>query len=180
MVGSKLSQTQSGQQKRANLVFSSVQRRYKDLISAFTAALCRPRCSISTFLVGVSDQKLEVKMSSRKTAGRRGTTKKRAQRATSNVFAMFNQDQIQEFKEAFNMIDHNRDGFIDNEDLHDMLASLGKDPTEDYLEAMMNEAPGPINFTMFLTLFGERLQGTDPEDVIKNAFRWAFFFNFRM
>ncbi len=45
-------------------------------------------------------------MSSRKTAGRRGTTKKRAQRATSNVFAMFNQDQIQEFKEAFNMIDH--------------------------------------------------------------------------
>ena len=34
----------------------------------------------------------------------------------------------------------------------------------------MNEAPGPINFTMFLTLFGERLQGTDPEDVIKNAF----------
>merc|ERR1719278_1618957 len=68
------------------------------------------------------------------------------------------------------MIDHNRDGFIDNEDLHDMLASLGKDPTEEYLEAMMNEAPGPINFTMFLTLFGERLQGTDPEDVIKNAF----------
>ena len=113
-------------------------------------------------------------MSSRKTAGRRGTTKKRAQRATSNVFAMFNQDQIQEFKEAFNMIDHNRDGFIDNEDLHDMLASLGKDPTEEYLEAMMNEAPGPINFTMFLTLFGERLQGTDPEDVIKNAFRLVF------
>ena len=34
----------------------------------------------------------------------------------------------------------------------------------------MNEAPGPINFTMFLTLFGERLNGTDPEDVIKNAF----------
>ena len=43
-------------------------------------------------------------MSSRKTATRRGTTKKRAQRATSNVFAMFNQDQIAEFKEAFNMV----------------------------------------------------------------------------
>ncbi len=40
-------------------------------------------------------------MSSRKTATRRGTTKKRAQRATSNVFAMFNQDQIQEFKVLF-------------------------------------------------------------------------------
>ena len=56
------------------------------------------------------------------------------------------------------MIDQNRDGFIDHEDLHDMLASLGKDPTEDYLEGMMGEAPGPINFTMFLTMFGERLQ----------------------
>ncbi|XP_049989904.1 myosin regulatory light chain 12B-like, partial [Alexandromys fortis] len=52
------------------------------------------------------------------------------------------------------MIDQNRDGFIDKEDLHDMLASLGKNPTDAYLDAMMNEAPGPINFTMFLTMFG--------------------------
>jgi len=34
----------------------------------------------------------------------------------------------------------------------------------------MSDAQGNINFTMFLTLFGERLQGTDPEDVIRNAF----------
>jgi len=107
-------------------------------------------------------------MSSRKTKGK--TTKKRAQRATSNVFAMFDQAQIQEFKEAFNMIDQNRDGFIDKEDLGDMLASLGKDPKEGYLDEMMNAAPGPINFTMFLTMFGDKLNGTDPEDVIKNAF----------
>uniref|UniRef100_A0A8V0ZKF9 Myosin, light chain 9, regulatory n=1 Tax=Gallus gallus TaxID=9031 RepID=A0A8V0ZKF9_CHICK len=98
------------------------------------------------------------------------TTKKRPQRATSNVFAMFDQSQIQEFKEAFNMIDQNRDGFIDKEDLHDMLASMGKNPTDEYLEGMMSEAPGPINFTMFLTMFGEKLNGTDPEDVIRNAF----------
>lgn len=36
---------------------------------------------------------------------------------------------------------------------------------------MINEAPGPINFTMFLTLFGEKLTGTDPEEVIRNAFQ---------
>ena len=100
----------------------------------------------------------------------KGSKKKRAQRATSNVFAMFAQAQIQEFKEAFNMIDQNRDGFIDKEDLHDMFASLGKDPQDSHLEEMVNEASGPINFTMFLTLFGEKLNGTDPEDVIKNAF----------
>ncbi|KAB0399046.1 hypothetical protein E2I00_004187, partial [Balaenoptera physalus] len=108
------------------------------------------------------------KMSSKRAKAK--TTKKRPQRATSNVFAMFDQSQIQEFKEAFNMIDQNRDGFIDKEDLHDMLASLGKNPTDEYLEGMMSEAPGPINFTMFLTMFGEKLNGTDPEDVIRNAF----------
>jgi len=109
-------------------------------------------------------------MSARKTGRRGGGPKKRPQRATSNVFAMFDQPQIEEFKEAFNLIDQNRDGFIDKEDLHDMLASLGKHPTEEYLEGMMSDSPGPINFTMFLTMFGDKLQGTDPEDVIKNAF----------
>ncbi|CAH1774597.1 unnamed protein product [Owenia fusiformis] len=96
--------------------------------------------------------------------------RERAQRYTSNVFAMFSQAQIQEFKEAFNMIDQNHDGFVDKEDLLEMLTSLGKNPTDEYLEDMINEAPGPLNFTMFLTLFGEKLNGTDPEDVIRNAF----------
>ena len=77
------------------------------------------------------------------------TAKKRAQRATSNVFAMFEQSQIQEFKEAFNMIDQNRDGFIDADDLKDMFASLGKDVKDDYVEDMLSEASGAINFTMF-------------------------------
>jgi len=46
----------------------------------------------------------------------------------------------------------------------------GKDPTDDYLEGMMNNAPGPIDFTGFLTLFEEILQSTDAENVIKDAF----------
>ncbi|KAL5015082.1 hypothetical protein ScPMuIL_009352 [Solemya velum] len=94
----------------------------------------------------------------------------RTQRYTSNVFAMFTQAQIQEFKEAFNMIDQNRDGYVDKDDLLDIMTSLGKNPSDQYLDKMINEAPGPINFTMFLTLFGEKLNGTDPEEVIRNAF----------
>ncbi|XP_041361390.1 myosin regulatory light chain 12A-like isoform X2 [Gigantopelta aegis] len=94
----------------------------------------------------------------------------RTQRYTSNVFAMFNQAQIQEFKEAFNMIDQNRDGFVDKDDLFEIYTSLGKNPSDDDLDCMLNMAPGPINFTMFLTLFGEKLNGTDPEEVIRNAF----------
>jgi Ca2+-binding EF-hand superfamily protein len=103
--------------------------------------------------------------------GKKGSAKKRAQRATSNVFAMFDQTQVQEFKEAFNMIDQDRDGFISQEDLKDMMASLGQTMPESEIEAMIKEAPGAINFTMFLTLMGEKLNGTDPEEVICNAFK---------
>ncbi|XP_013392925.1 myosin regulatory light chain, smooth muscle isoform X2 [Lingula anatina] len=99
------------------------------------------------------------------------STKKRAQRTTSNVFSLFSQSQIQEFKEAFTMIDQNRDGFIDVEDLKDMYASLGREPTKAELQEMLKEAPGQLNFTAFLTLFGEKTHGTDPEGTIMDAFK---------
>lgn len=85
---------------------------------------------------------------------------------------MFEQTQIQEFKEAFTLIDQNRDGFIDKEDLKDTYASLGKLNVKDNeLEDMLKEATGPLNFTMFLNLFGEKLHGTDAEETILNAFK---------
>ncbi|KAH6572442.1 hypothetical protein BASA61_003738 [Batrachochytrium salamandrivorans] len=96
--------------------------------------------------------------------------KKRAVRQNSNVFAMFDQKQIGEFKEAFSLIDHDNDGFLDKEDIKDMLASLGQNPTDEYIDDMISEAPGSINFTMFLTLMGEKMSGTDPEHEILQAF----------
>ena len=37
----------------------------------------------------------------------------------------------------------------------------GKVPKEAELKAMIEEAQGPINFTMLLTLFGDRLNGKE-------------------
>jgi len=96
--------------------------------------------------------------------------KKKAQRSGSNVFAMFTQSQVQTFKEAFQMIDQDKDGFISKNDIRQTFDSLGRLCTEEELESMVKEAPGPINFTMFLTIFGDRAQGTDDEQVILNAF----------
>jgi Ca2+-binding EF-hand superfamily protein len=96
--------------------------------------------------------------------------KKRINRHNSNVFAMFDQKQISELKEAFSMIDNDNDGFIDKEDLKDTLYSLGQNPTEEELDSIMSEAPGSLNFTMFLTLMGEKRNGTDPEHEIIQAF----------
>jgi len=99
-----------------------------------------------------------------------GGSKKKAQRSGSNVFAMFTQNQVQVFKEAFQMIDQDKDGFISKNDIRQTFDSLGRLCTEDELNSMVAEAPGPINFTMFLTIFGDRAQGTDDESVILNAF----------
>ncbi|ETE71824.1 Myosin regulatory light chain 2, skeletal muscle isoform, partial [Ophiophagus hannah] len=103
--------------------------------------------------------------------------KRRAAEGSSNVFSMFDQTQIQEFKEAFTVIDQNRDGIIDKEDLRDTFAAMGRlNVKNEELDAMIKEASGPINFTVFLTMFGEKLKGervscADPEDVIIGAFK---------
>lgn len=89
---------------------------------------------------------------------------------TGNVFALFNQAQIQEFKEAFTMMDQNRDGIICEEDLAAIYQQVGRDPDTKQLQEMIKESPGQLNFTHFLTLFGEKLHGTDPENRLRDAF----------
>uniref|UniRef100_A0A8C4ESI5 Myosin, light chain 2b, regulatory, cardiac, slow n=1 Tax=Dicentrarchus labrax TaxID=13489 RepID=A0A8C4ESI5_DICLA len=76
--------------------------------------------------------------------------KKRADGASSNVFSIFEQSQIQEFKE---------------------VSACRLNVKQEELDEMVKEAPGPINFTVFLTMFGEKLKGADPEETILNAFK---------
>lgn len=98
---------------------------------------------------------------------------KRAGKKKSGSEAMqtFDQRTIQEFKEAFGIMDQNKDGIIDKSDLKDLYASMGQIADDKKLTDMIAEGGAPINFTVFLTLFGERLTGTDPEDVIVGAFK---------
>jgi len=98
-----------------------------------------------------------------------GSTKK-VRRSGSSVFSMFSQRQVQEFKEAFGFIDADKDGIIGKNDLRASFDALGRLVSEKDLDEMLSEAPGPINFTMFLTIFGDRVSGTDDEDVIMKAF----------
>jgi len=35
---------------------------------------------------------------------------------------------------------------------------------------MLAEGAGPINFQVFLGMFGDKISGTDPEETIKQAF----------
>lgn len=101
---------------------------------------------------------------------RRVSSKKRAERKGSNVLSMFTQHEVQQFKEAFGFIDQDKDGIISKNDIRASFDALGRLCSDKELDEMTKEAPGPINFTMFLTVFGDRIQGTDEEDVVVNAF----------
>lgn len=71
----------------------------------------------------------------------RTTSKKRAQRSGSNVFAMFTQHQVAQFKEAFQFIDSDKDGIISKNDIRATFDALGRLCTDKELEEMASEAP---------------------------------------
>ncbi|ENN70386.1 myosin regulatory light chain 2 [Dendroctonus ponderosae] len=102
------------------------------------------------------------------------SSSKRAKRSGSNVFSMFSQSQVAEFKEAFQLMDHDKDGIISKEDLRATFDAVGKIASEKELDEMVREAPGPINLTQLLGLFGSRMAdsgGSDDDDVVAAAFR---------
>jgi len=101
----------------------------------------------------------------------KGKKKGGKKRSGSDAMTTFDQKTINEFKEAFTIMDQNKDGVIDKSDLKDLYAMMGQIASDSQIDEMIKEAPGAINFTVFLTLFGERLTGTDPEDTIVGAFK---------
>ena len=96
---------------------------------------------------------------------------KKAKKSGSNIFALFSQKQIQEFKEAFGIIDVDKDGIITQNDLKSAFATIGSRISDSEANNMVGEAPGPINFTQMVTLFAEKMAGgSDEDDVIVRSF----------
>lgn len=77
----------------------------------------------------------------------RSTSKKRTQRSGSNVFAMFTQHQVAQFKEAFQFIDSDKDGLISKNDIRATFDALGRLCTDKELDEMASEAPVGINLS---------------------------------
>merc|ERR1711879_1042913 len=55
-----------------------------------------------------------------------GKGSKKAKKSGSNIFALFSQKQIQEFKEAFGIIDVDKDGIVTQNDLKAAFAAIGR------------------------------------------------------
>ncbi|CRK89113.1 CLUMA_CG002536, isoform A [Clunio marinus] len=104
----------------------------------------------------------------------RGSGSRRAKKAPSSVFVLFSQKQIAEFKEAFALMDNDKDGVIGKADLRSTFDALGKLCSDKELDEMLGEAQGPLNFTQLLTLFAARMSGggaTDDDDAIIAGFK---------
>ena len=84
---------------------------------------------------------------------------KKAKKSGSNIFSLFSQKQIQEFKEAFGIIDVDKDGIINANDLKAAFVAIGRPITDGEANNLVGEAPGPINFTQMVTLFAEKMAG---------------------
>ncbi|KAK3887442.1 hypothetical protein Pcinc_008445 [Petrolisthes cinctipes] len=105
------------------------------------------------------------KPSSRKSSSRR------AKKTGSNVFDMFTQLQVAEFKEGFQMMDKDKDSVIGKSDLRSVFDEVGRIASDKDLDEMLADAPHPINFTMLLQMFAERDTGSsDDDDVVIAAF----------
>jgi len=97
---------------------------------------------------------------------------KKAKKSGSNVFDMFTQAQVAEFKDGFAIMDRDHDGVLSKEDIRGVYDEIGRLCTEGDLDAMLSEAPGPINFTTFLQMFANKSSGeADDDEVVAKAFR---------
>ena len=52
----------------------------------------------------------------------------RPRREASGLFSLFQPPQVQQFKEAFQLIDHDKDGWVTEPDLRQIFSSLGQCP----------------------------------------------------
>eukprot|EP00299_Pterocystis_sp_00344_P007562 c2504_g1_i1.p1 GENE.c2504_g1_i1~~c2504_g1_i1.p1 ORF type:complete len:150 (+),score=48.01 c2504_g1_i1:41-490(+) len=84
-------------------------------------------------------------------------------------------DQIREFREAFEMFDKDGSGTIDARELATVLRSLGQNPTNEQLREMISivdsDHSGTIDFGEFLNMMARKLIDTNIEEELIQAFR---------
>merc|ERR1712115_549289 len=84
----------------------------------------------------------------------------------------FSEDQIQMYKDCFKLMDINKDGTLDKNDLRGAFDNIGVLMSESELDDLMGEVGGPCNVTGMINMFQEKMagDGNDPGELILQAF----------
>merc|ERR1712243_7316 len=84
----------------------------------------------------------------------------------------FSEEQIQMYKDCFKLMDINKDGTIDKNDLRGAFDNVGVLMSEGELDSLLGEISGPCTPDNMIAMFQEKMagEGNDPDDVIVQAF----------
>ena len=86
-----------------------------------------------------------------------------------------NAEQIQELRQAFDLMDRDADGIINISDLATVMNSLGQPLETNEIENMIKEADtgskGGIDFLEFLALMSRQMRQSDVESELRESFR---------
>merc|ERR1711902_31892 len=84
----------------------------------------------------------------------------------------FSEEQIQMYKDCFKLMDVNKDGTLDKNDLRGAFDNIGVLMSESELDDLMGEVGGPCNVMGVINMFQEKMAGgdNDSDDLILQAF----------
>merc|ERR1712174_35547 len=84
----------------------------------------------------------------------------------------FSAEQIQMYKDCFKLMDINKDGTLDKNDLRGAFDNIGVLMSESELDDLMGEVGGPCTVQGMINMFQEKMagDGNDPDELILQAF----------
>merc|ERR1712234_4849 len=85
----------------------------------------------------------------------------------------FSEEQIQMYKDCFKLMDINKDGTIDKNDLRGAFDNVGVLMSEGELDGLLGEISGPCTYDNMVKMFQEKMagDGNDSDDLIIQAFK---------
>ncbi|CAF1236668.1 unnamed protein product [Didymodactylos carnosus] len=106
----------------------------------------------------------------KKTIGIKDITK----RTQADVLARFTDEQLEEFREVYNMFDKDNAGILTTQTIATVMKSLGQTPTEtdliDLLREVDKDNSGDIDFYEFVSVISHRMQPGETQQELKQAF----------
>jgi len=87
--------------------------------------------------------------------------------------AEFDEATLEVYKECFRLMDIDKDGVINKNDLRAAFDNVGRLVKDDELNSMLGEVGGPCNYDNMIKMFAAKMAGgvNDPDDLVVGAFK---------